>query len=100
MKTSFARALVIATVLIVAAGAAPAAAWNQPSVFPIPADPWSAWGRPAPGQRPSVSRVVPGAPRAVAPAPRAVWVQGFWAWNGFAWVWVPPHWSPAHWHRW
>lgn len=91
MKTSFARALVIAGALVLTAAAGPAAAWEPPGVLRTPVDPWNGWGRPAPSA--SVTYVVPGVPSIVAPAPQPVWVPGFWAWNGFTWVWVPSHWS-------
>lgn len=29
----------------------------------------------------------------VNPAPRPVWVPGFWWWDGFQWLWVPEHWA-------
>ena len=33
---------------------------------------------------------------AVSPAPRLVWVPGFWGWTGVQQVWVPGHWfSPS-----
>lgn len=33
----------------------------------------------------------------VDPPPGAVWVPGFWHWDGFRWVWVPGRWAfPGH----
>ena len=71
------------------------------SVFPKPVDPWRHWGK-APHHKhrfthphgsfhshPFKRRVI------ITPVPRAVWVNGYWAWNGFGWVWVPGHW--VHW---
>ncbi|MEI7892119.1 MAG: hypothetical protein WCI05_03460 [Myxococcales bacterium] len=40
-------------------------------------------------------------PQPPRPSPSALWVSGYWHWNGFQYVWVPGHWevSPpqGHW---
>ena len=42
----------------------------------------------------------------VAPYPGAVWIEGYWGWNGVRYVWVRGHWDRARvgwvWvpHRW
>lgn len=41
---------------------------------------------------PVVERVVP------APAPRMVWVGGFYRWTGRAYVWVPGYWAHPPFH--
>jgi hypothetical protein len=30
---------------------------------------------------------------AVAPAPRVVWVSGYWMWNRTQWIWIPGSWQ-------
>jgi len=30
---------------------------------------------------------------ASAPSPRAVWIAGYWHWNGMQYVWIPGHWD-------
>ena len=93
-------ALLLLVVGTLASGVAPAAAFparvraEEPSVFPIPRDPWRSWGvTPAPGQ---VERHGGGAPveTPFVRSPRhAIWVEPAWFWNGFQWVWVPGHWA-------
>jgi hypothetical protein len=40
--------------------------------------------------------------RPPAPAPRDVWVPGYWHWNGMQYTWIPGHWESPHpgarWH--
>jgi hypothetical protein len=61
--------------------------WREPSVFPQPRDPWRDWGRRHHEHEyfdPSYQR--PG------PPPRAVWVPGYWVWDGHRWVWIQGYW--------
>jgi hypothetical protein len=98
------RAILMVTLLAIAAVAAPAAAHDgrgpavnppSPSVFPPPRDPWRSWG-----VRSELPRRV-GPPRVHAregvvvltPGPGAVWVAGHWVWDGATWVWWPGHWG-------
>lgn len=88
MKTALTLGI-IACVLI--AALAPAQAWADGGRF---ADPWRAWGvfnRPHRVERPVV--VTPQSPQFVVPFPGAVWVPGYWGWNGWSWVWVPGYWT-------
>jgi len=63
-------------------GRHPGALRTPRSVFPVPEDPWSRWGRPEhPHPHPHP-----------APPAQAIWVPGYWAWNGYQWVWVPGYW--------
>jgi hypothetical protein len=58
---------------------------------------WNSWGRRDHGLHRGGFRgpgvVVAPPPVFVAPAPRAFWVPGGWAWSGFGWVWMPGHWA-------
>ncbi len=49
------------------------------------------------GGKTTVAPAPPPPPQAEAPPPQtllqAVWVPGFWQWNGSAWVWVPGSWQ-------
>lgn len=84
------------------------AGWQEPSVFPRPADPWKHWGRshgtlvapPHPHFGHPHWQVSPwhfkslGWPRPHRPPHRQpVWVPGHWVWTGFGWAWQPGHWA-------
>lgn len=59
---------------------------EEPSVFPIPSDPWKNWGV----KERHYSN--PGAPNTVVIPSHARWVPGYWQWSGYQWVWFPGHW--------
>jgi hypothetical protein len=97
-------ALVGAVLFALLGPAAGWAGWQEPSVFPRPADPWKHWGRGAGSVAPGFAH-----PHGFAagkffghPGPHIphrwphrhpVWVPGHWVWTGFGWLWQPGHWA-------
>jgi len=61
-------------------------------------DPAQAYQPPPPPLQPEVAQAAPPPPivevRPAVPFPGAVWLDGYWHWNGFRFVWVAGRWSP------
>jgi hypothetical protein len=101
MKTL--RVIAVAVLLALLGPASGWAGWQEPSVFPRPADPWKHWGR---SQVVIVTPLHPHfahphwsfrGPGWVVPHPgfhrQPVWIPGHWVWTGFGWAWQPGHWA-------